>query len=288
MIPEWSRPTGFEHAEFLLTDGAWGTELGTCDCPDELNLSNPGRVASVARSYREAGSHIILTNTFRANRISLSGYGLADRAAAINEAGVAISRSAGPGLVFASMGPSGKMLMTGDVSGQELLDAFAEQASALAAAGADAIVIETLSDVEEARIALRAARSTSLPVVVSFVFDSGKNKDRTMMGVTPEQAARTMTEGGASAVGANCGTGIEAFLPICRRIRAATHLPVWIKANAGLPVINDGGVSYRTTPEEFASHSGPLLEAGATFLGGCCGTTPNFIRALARNACSCA
>jgi 5-methyltetrahydrofolate--homocysteine methyltransferase len=282
MMPEWGRP-----GKFFLTDGAWGTQLASNDCPDSLNLSAPSQVEAVARSYRQAGSEIILTNTFRANRISLAGYGLADRTIAINRAGVAISRSAGPGLVFASMGPSGKMLVTGDVTAADLLAAFSEQARAMADAEADAILVETMSDLEEARIALGAARSTGLPVVVSFVFDSGRNKDRTMMGVTPEQAAKAMAEDGASGVGANCGVGIEAFLPICRRLRAATNLPIWIKANAGLPVVVDGTVAYRTTPEEFASHAAPLLEAGATFLGGCCGTTPDFIRALSRIVCPC-
>ncbi len=282
MIPDWCKP-----GSHLLTDGAWGTQLGSSECPDVLNLTHPTKVESVAQSYREAGSQIILTNTFRANRISLAGYGLADRTVAINHAGVALSRGAGPGLVFASMGPSGKMLMAGDVTEEELSDAFAEQAAALAEAGADALLLETMSDLAEARIALAAARLTGLPVVVSFVFDSGKNKDRTMMGVTPEQVAKVMTDEGASAVGANCGVGIEAFLPICRRFRAATHLPVWIKANAGLPVMAEGQVTYSTTPDEFASHAGALLDAGATFLGGCCGTSPEFIRALAGIVCPC-
>lgn len=269
----------------LLTDGAWGTELQSRGldpgaCPDAWNLAEPERVQSVARAYREAGSRIILTNTFRSNRVSLAGYGMADRAVELNRAGVAISRAAGEGLVFASIGPTGKMLMTGEVTEEEMLAAFAEQARALAEAGADALLLETMTDLDEARIALRAALPCGLPVVVSFVFDSGKNKDRTMMGATPEQIAKAITEQGASAVGANCGVGIEAFLPVCRRLRAATTLPLWIKANAGLPVTADGKVVYNTTPAQFASHAPAILEAGADFLGGCCGTNPDFIRAL--------
>jgi 5-methyltetrahydrofolate--homocysteine methyltransferase len=277
----------------LLTDGAWGTELQSRGldpgaCPDAWNLEEPERVKSVARAYREAGSRIILTNTFRSNRISLAGHGLAGLADKLNRAGVSISRAAGDGLVFASIGPTGKMIMTGEVTEEEVFQAFAEQAKACAEAGADALLLETMTDLEEARIALRAALPTGLPVVVSFVFDSGKNKDRTMMGATPEQVAKAISTEGASAVGANCGVGIEAFLPVCRRIRASTDLPVWIKANAGLPVTVDGKVAYITSPDEFASHAGALLEAGASFLGGCCGTNPDFIRALARVLHPCA
>jgi 5-methyltetrahydrofolate--homocysteine methyltransferase len=277
----------------LLTDGAWGTQLQSRgldpgECPDAWNLSHPDRVTEVARAYREAGSRVILTNTFRSNPISLAGWGLDGKVAEINRAGVTISRAAGPGLVFASVGPTGKMLMSGDVTEQELFDAFGAQAKALAEAGADALLLETMSDLEEARIALRAALPAGVPVIVSFVFDSGKNKDRTMMGNTPEQVAKAMTEGGASAVGANCGVGIEAFLPVCRRMHAATGLPVWIKANAGLPVASGETVTYATSAEAFASYAPGLLEGGASFLGGCCGTTPDFIRALAKVMSPCA
>jgi methionine synthase I (cobalamin-dependent) len=277
----------------MLTDGAWGTELQSRGldpgaCPDAWNLAEPERVKSVARAYREAGSRIILTNTFRSNRISLAGHAIAGQAAELNRAGVAISRAAGDGLVFASIGPTGKMLMTGEVTEEEVFQAFSEQAKACADAGADALLLETMTDLEEARIALRAALPAGLPVVVSFVFDSGKNRDRTMMGATPEQVAKAISAEGASAVGANCGVGIEAFLPVCRRLRASTDLPVWIKANAGLPVTVDGKIAYDTSPGEFASHAGALLEAGASFLGGCCGTNPDFIRALSRVLHPCA
>ncbi|MCC7155552.1 MAG: homocysteine S-methyltransferase family protein [Bryobacterales bacterium] len=267
----------------LVADGAWGTEfqklgLAAGESPDSWNLDRPGLVEQVARGYVEAGSRIILTNTFRANRFCFSG-----RIAEINRAGVEISKraAAGSALVFASMGPSGKLLVSGDVSGGELRDAFSEQAAALAAAGPDALLIETISDLEEARIALGAALETGLPVIVSFVFDTGKNKDRTMMGDRPEQVAEAMESEGASGVGANCGVGIEAAAPICARLRASCSLPIWIKPNAGLPEVLPGGeIRYRATPEGFASHIPALLEAGASFLGGCCGSDPGFIRAI--------
>ena len=153
-------------------------------------------------------------------------------------------------------------------------------ARALAAAGADALLIETMSDLNEARAAMAAARDTGLPVVVCMVFGSGKNRDRTLMGATPEQIAQDLTAAGADVIGANCGAGIAAYLPICRRLRAASDRPIWIKANAGLPQVVDGKVVYQMSPAEFASHGPALREAGASFLGGCCGTTPDFIRAL--------
>jgi methionine synthase I (cobalamin-dependent) len=167
--------------------------------------------------------------------------------------------------------------------------AFRRQANVCAEAGAYALLLETFSDREEARIALQAARGTGLPVILSFAFDSGKKKDRTMMGMTPEQAAQVALEGKADAVGANCGVGIDQAVELCRRLRAAAPaLPVWIKPNAGLPVLEDGQVVYRTDPAAFAAHIPALLEAGASFVGGCCGSNPEFIRAVAARWAVCA
>jgi len=366
----------------LIADGAWGTELQARGlepgaAPDIWNLTHPERVEAVARAYVEAGSQVILTNTFRANAIAMEG-----DLAAINRAGVAISRraaagtgtgqagalepgadhaaagtgtghagvsgagaghaaagtdtgpagasgagtdhaaagrsaghagtasSAAPGqaasgragtgcgaaagsaatparvLVFASIGPTGKMLMAGEIGEDEVRGAFDAQAAALAAAGADALLIETMSDIAEARLAVAAAKSTGLPVIVSFAFDSGKNKDRTMMGATPEAVAAAMVEAGADAVGANCGVGVEHAAPICRRLRAACDLPIWIKPNAGLPKMEGTAIRYGMSAELFASYYAALRDAGASFLGGCCGSTPDFIRALVSARCA--
>jgi methionine synthase I (cobalamin-dependent) len=272
-----------------LADGAWGTELQRLGvplgaCVDEWNLSKPELVQRVAESYVQAGSRIILTNTFRANRISLAGHGLESQCAAINRAGVRISRQAAgnSAMVFASIGPSGKMLLTKEVTSEQLGEVFSEQADALAAEGPDAILIETMTDIEEARIAAAAALKTNLPVIVSFVFDSGKNKDRTLMGCTPEQVAAALVSEGVHAIGANCGVGVRESIPVCKRLAAACSLPIWIKPNAGLPEMVGGVPTYKTTPEEFAGFAQELRQAGATFVGGCCGTTPDFIRALSR------
>jgi len=271
-----------------LCDGAWGTEfqrLGAQlgECMDEWNLTKPELVRQVAESYVQAGSSVILTNTFRANPISLAQYGLDGQCAAINRAGVKASRQAAgnSALVFASIGPSGKMLLTKEVSREQLRDAFSRQANALATEGPDAILIETMIDAEEARIAAAAALETQLPVVVSFVFDSGKLKDRTMMGSTPEQVSAALASEGVHAIGANCGVGIQEFIPVCKRLADASSLPIWIKPNAGIPKMIAGVPTYEITPGEFAHSAQELVEAGATFVGGCCGTTPAFIRAMA-------
>lgn len=270
----------------LVTDGAWGTQLqarglATGEFPDGWNLHHPEKVAAVAQAYVDAGSQIILTNTFGANRIRLAeDAALLPHVAAINREGVALSRRAAAdrAFVFASIGPTGKVLMAGDVDPAEVKAAFLEQAEAIAAAQPDGIVIETMSDPDEAQLAVAAARQTGLPVVACMVFDSGKDKDRTMMGTTPEQAAQLLTEAGADVIGANCGQGVEGFVSLCRRLHAATDRPIWIKANAGLPRLVDGRPVYEATPQTFGTFVPQLIKAGASFIGGCCGTAPEFIR----------
>ena len=271
----------------ILLDGGWGTELQLRGLevglhPDLWNLSHPEKVEDVARSYVEAGSQIILTNTFGSTRFTLTRHGFQDKVAEINQAGVKISkRAAGDkAKVFASMGPTGIMLMSGTISAEEMENGFQEQATALAEAKPDGIVIETMSDPEEAVLAVKAAKTTGLPVVACMVFDSGKNKDRTMMGTTPEQAVERLTAAGADVIGSNCGQGVDGFIPICERMRKATGLPIWMKANAGLPEMVDGKAVYRQTPEQFAEKMLELVQAGANFIGGCCGTNPAFIAAV--------
>lgn len=254
------------------------------ECPDAWNLSFPDRVLAVARAYVEAGSRVILTNTFGANRIALGRHGLSDRALEINRAGVKLSKRAAEGraAVFAAIGPSGKLLGMGEVAESELRQAFVEQAGALAEAGADALVIETMSDLDEAKLAVAAARVTGLPVVACMAFDSGKTKTQTIMGTTAEAAAKALTEAGADAIGANCGQGIGNFIEIYRRLASSTDRPIWLKPNAGEPQVSGDRTVYSTTAQEFAEAAVTLVEAGAAFIGGCCGTTPDFVRALSR------
>jgi methionine synthase I (cobalamin-dependent) len=272
-----------------VTDGAWGTQLQERGlevgaCPDAWNLSHPERVEEVARAYVEAGSQIILTNTFGSNRFALARHELAEKVVEINRAGVEISRhaAAGKAKVFASVGPTGIMLMMGEVSPEDAQAAFEAQCQAIAEAGADAIVLETFSDPAEILLAVAAAKKTRLPVVACMTFDSGKDHDRTLMGTTPEQAAQKLTEAGADCIGSNCGQGIEGFVKIAARFKAATDRPIWIKANAGLPEMIGGRAVYAQTAEKFAAVVPALVEAGASFVGGCCGTTPEFVRAVRR------
>jgi methionine synthase I (cobalamin-dependent) len=254
------------------------------ECPDTWNLDHPERVARVAAAYVGAGSRVILTNTFRSNPIALAAYGLDAQTSALNAAGVRASREAagGAALVFASVGPTGAVLAAGELNPDAVRASFERQADALAAAGPDGIVIETMGDLEEALIALAAAKRTGLPVVVSMVFDSGRAHDRTMTGVTPEAAAEALTAGGADVLGMNCGVGLDNVAALCARLRSSTTIPVWVKPNAGLPVMVDGAARYSTTPDDFARTASDVLAAGASFFGGCCGTTPGHIAAVVR------
>jgi 5-methyltetrahydrofolate--homocysteine methyltransferase len=268
----------------VLTDGAWGTQLFARglqrgERPDLWNLTHPGEVEAVARAYVEAGSRVILTNTFQANRFAL---GDGAEVTAINRAGATISRrAAGKGVrVFGSIGPTNSMLVDGDIDEDVLRAAFAEQAIGLAEGGADGLVLETMSDVAEAALAVEAVRVTGLPVVACMTFDSGKLRNRTMTGATPAQAAERLTAAGADVIGANCGMGVDGAAPIVAALAAATDRPIWIKANAGMPELVGRDVVYSLGPDGYAAHVAGLLAAGARFVGGCCGTTPDHVAAI--------
>jgi len=271
----------------VVTDGSWGTQmqkrgLNRGECPDSWNLKHPERVLEVAQQYVTAGSRIILTNTFGGSRLALKKFNLDHQTVDINMAGVEISKKAAGNraYVFASIGPTGLMLVTRETTEAELQNVFEEQAAAQARAGADGIIVETMIDVTEARIAATAAKQTGLPVIVSMVYDSGENKDRTMMGNSPEEVVEELTGVGVDGIGANCGQGIEAFLPICARLRQATDLPLWMKPNAGLPELVDDKAVFRTTAQEFVQYIPEMIQAGAGFIGGCCGTDQVFVKAI--------
>ena len=273
----------------VLTDGAMGTQLDVLGLPagtlHELwNLDNPKAVASVHSAYAQAGSEVVLTNTFQANSIVLARHGLDKRTAELNTAAVELAADAvgTDASVFGSVGPTGKMLITGEVTETELLKTFAQQITALARAGAAAIVLETFADPAEARCALKAAAdSCDLPVVVSFSFAAGSDNDRTVMGADAGQIVDQLGPLAPAAFGANCGVGPDVAVRLVERYRKVWDGPVWIKPNAGLPQLIDGKTVFSAGPQEFASYVPALVQAGADFIGGCCGSNPDHIRAAA-------
>lgn len=275
--------------QIRLTDGAWGTQLqrrglAPGSSPELWNVTNPSAVKAVAESYVKAGSDVILTNTFGANRFILASHGLENRAAELTEAGVKLSKVAAgsKAKVFASIGPTGKIVMMEEISPQSIASAFSEAAEAAEFGGADAIVLETFNELDEIRIALNAVKeATDLPVIVSMTFASGPDKTVSMMGNSPNDLARMAVKEGADAVGANCGVGPDNYVAVARQLRQACNLPIWIKANAGLPQVGgDGRTVFPMSPKEFAAFAPKLVEAGANFIGGCCGTSPAFIEDL--------
>lgn len=278
----------------LLADGAWGTEfmkkgLEQGDSPELWCLDRPEDVLAVARSYVRSGSDVILTDSFGASRIQLERHGISGKTAELNRAAAALSRKAADEaaaqgrtvVVAGDMGPSGKLFIMGEVEEEALFDSFAEQAAALKEGGAQWLLIETMIDRTEMEVAVRAAASVGLPVVASMTYEKTASGYRTVMGDTPEACVETALGAGASIVGANCGTGIDAYVELALHLRSLTDAPLWIKGNAGLPEIVDGKTVYRMGADAFCSHIPALLDAGADIVGGCCGTNPEFI-SLAR------
>lgn len=271
----------------LVSDGAWGTflqkkGLKAGECPESWNLTHPKEVFDIAKSYVEAGSDTIETNSFGGSRFKLAGYGLGDKVFELNKTAAEISRkAAGPDhFVLGSIGPTGKLLMMEEVTEDELYDAFREQAQALEAGGVDAIVIETMTDLEEARIAVKAAKeNTSCDVICTMTFDKIRSGDfRTMMGISPTEMVATLIDAGAAVIGANCGNGISDMIGIVKEIRGVNReIPILIHANAGMPHYCDGETTFPETPEDMAGHVKEIIEAGANIIGGCCGTTPDHI-----------
>jgi len=274
----------------LVSDGAWGTFLQKQgmkpgECPELWCIEHPSEVAGIGKSYVEAGADMIESDSFGGTHYKLEHFGLQDRVKEINEVAARLSRQAAGAdrWVIASIGPTGKMLLLGDVTEDDLYNAFKEQAVALERGGADALCIETMSAIDEADLAIRAAReNTRREVICTFTFERNtKGEYRTMMGVAPAAAAKAAVDAGAHIVGTNCGNGIERMIEIVKEMRQAVPTtPILVHANAGLPRNVNGVDVFPETPEQMAAQVPALVAAGANIVGGCCGTTPAHIRAI--------
>lgn len=287
-----SHPTLLERLErgdTIISDGATGTYLQengleAGGCPEEFNVSHPDIVKNMAKRYFDAGSEMVLTNSFGGSKFMTKKYGFEDKVTEFNRLAAEHARSVAPpgGFVIGSVGPTGEFLEPlGPVSETEMYDAFAEQITALAAGGADGVVIETMTAIEEATLAVKAAKdNTDLVVMSTMVYDPGPRGFFTMMGITPENGVRQLREAGADVVGTNCGNGIERMVEIARLMRAVDDGYMLVHSNAGIPAIIDMEIVYPETPEFMVEHFKTLQGLGINILGGCCGTGPDHIKAL--------
>ena len=275
--------------ELMISDGATGTYLQDHGlepggCPEEFNAAHPETVLGMARDYFAAGSEMVLTNSFGANRFMLKKYGFGGRVEEFNKLAAqhASSQRIAGRYVVGSVGPTGEFLEPlGPVTREEMLDAFVEQVTALEAGGADGVVIETMSAVEEAVLAVEAAKEhTALVVMATMVFDRGPRGFFTMMGVTPERAVKELAAAGADVTGANCGNGIDVMVELAREMRQATDGPLLVHSNAGIPAYQGGEIVYPESPDYMVDRFGILADMGIDILGGCCGTGPEHIRVL--------
>jgi 5-methyltetrahydrofolate--homocysteine methyltransferase len=274
----------------LISDGATGTYLQMNGlepggCPEILNAERPELIQQMAADYFEAGSDVVETNSFGGSRYMLAKYDHGDRVVELNRLAAENARASAPEgrFVMGSIGPTGEFLEpSGTATEETMYAAFAEQVQGLAEGGVDAFCVETMSDFGEISLAIKAAKDiTGLPVIATLTYDKGPRGYFTMMGITPEDGARQLGEAGADIVGSNCGLAIDHMIEIIGAMRSATDLPILTHVNAGIPQIVGTDIVYPDTPEFMASRFGDMLDAGANIVGGCCGTGPDHIRALA-------
>jgi 5-methyltetrahydrofolate--homocysteine methyltransferase len=281
-----------KRGDVLVGDGAWGTQLMARGLPpgqppEWFALEKPEVLEEVARLYADAGADLVTTDTFGGTSFRLKLHGLDGERERVNRQAVeAVKRAVGTRcLVSGSVGPSGSLLEPyGDTSPDAVEEAFAEQVVALASAGADVLCIETMSDLTEATRAVKAAKAAApgVPVLATMTFEPTPRGYFTVMGVSVEKAVAGLEAAGADVVGSNCGTGIEDMIEVARAMTRATRLPLLIQPNAGLPQSRDGQVVYDQTPETMAARVPELLDLGVAIVGGCCGTTPDHVRAIRR------
>lgn len=275
----------------LLCDGAMGTQLIAAglapgECGERWNVDHPEAVEAIHRRYRDAGCDLLTTNSFGGTAHTLARHALDDRTFELNKAGAIAARRAGGerAYVLGDIGPFGDFLApVGDFDESQVADFFTAQAAALAAGGVDAFVVETMSDPAEMTLAIRAAKSLHLPVIATYSFNLAGDSFRTMMGATVEQTVKAALEAGADVVGSNCGTGLslDQYLRLADQlVKAAGTAPVILQPNAGAPRDDNGKLIYDASPKQMADIVPRLLGAGVRIIGGCCGTTPDHLKAM--------
>ena len=290
--------TDLTEKEFMVLDGAMGTflqeqGLSPADLPEEWNLSHPDIIVHIHRAYLDAGAQIIETNSFGGTSLKLQAKGKAHLAQSVNQEAVRLAREAlnafikeskgfeDPRYIGGSIGPTGKIFGM-DISASDMEKAYAEQGLFLAESGVDLFLVETMLDMREAEIAVRTLkRETNLPIFATAVFNKTKKGEyRTLFGDTVEDAVERYEKAGAQGVGVNCGL-IEEYVEVIAEMRARTGLPLLLYPNAGIPVLKDGKTKFNQTPDQMILYLDASIEAGATIIGGCCGTTPAYISLIA-------
>jgi len=276
--------------EALLGDGAMGTMLFARglkmdQCPEKINLDNPEILEEVARSYFEAGADIIETNSFGGSSLKLAMYSLEDKTEEINKRAIqAVRKVIGKNAYLSfSCGPTGRILKPyGDINPEEVSESFKRQLKIAISEGVDIICIETMTDLAEARLAIEAVRSmsTDIPIIATMTFDPTPNGFYTIMGVSVEMACEKLAGAGADIIGSNCGNGIENMIKIAEEFKKYATVPLIIQSNAGLPKIKDGEAVYSESQQFMAEQIQRLLDIGVNIIGGCCGTTPEYISAF--------